>query len=43
MAFRCPWWNCPLEDVAEHQEADCERNGRDCYDCMTQVDEEEDA
>lgn len=36
--FFCSWWNCPLEDVAEHQQADCEKHGRDCFDCMEQAD-----
>lgn len=36
--FKCPWWDCLLEDVTEHQQADCEKNGMDCYDCMEQAD-----
>lgn len=35
--FKCPWWDCPLENVAEYQQEDCEKNGMDCYTCMDQA------
>lgn len=43
MPFYCKWWDCPLEDVSEHQAADCERNGKACLQCMEQADAEETA
>lgn len=43
MAFFCKWWNCPLEQVDEHQHDQCEADGRNCVRCMEQADEEEDA
>ena len=30
----CTWWDCPLEDVAEWQDADCEKNGMLCMTCQ---------
>ena len=41
MSFYCKWWDCPLEDVSEHQSADCERDGKTCLQCMEQADAEE--
>lgn len=40
MAFFCKWWNCPLEQVDEHQSEQCEKDGRTCVRCMEQADEE---
>lgn len=39
--FFCKWWDCPLEQVSEHQQEDCERDGMDCQKCMKQADEED--
>lgn len=41
MPFYCKWWDCLLEDVAEHQQVDCEKNGKTCLQCMEQADAEE--
>ena len=40
MSFYCKWWDCPLEDVTEHQQADCKKAGVDCLQCMEQADAE---
>jgi hypothetical protein len=41
MPFYCKWWDCQLEQVSEHQQADCEKNGMTCQQCMEQADDEE--
>ena len=41
MAFYCKWWDCPLEQVTEHQHEECQRDGMDCVQCMEQADEAE--
>lgn len=43
MSFYCKWWDCPLEEVTEHQDEECQKNGMDCARCMEQADEEESA
>lgn len=43
MPFYCKWWDCPLEDVSEHQQEECQKNGMNCVQCMEQADAEETA
>lgn len=38
--FNCPRWGCPLENVVEYQQKDCEKYGMDCWDCMEQAENE---
>ena len=41
MGFLCPWWDCQLENVSEYQQAECEKNGMNCNQCMKCAAEEE--
>ena len=42
----CRWYDKKLEDVAEHEQEECKRNGYDCTDCpeltLKEYDEEAD-
>lgn len=30
----CEWWDKCLEDVTEHEQEECEKNGQNCLDCI---------
>ena len=38
--FYCPYWNCPLGEVTDPQQAQCFALGKDCEACMEDAEEE---
>lgn len=40
MSFYYKYWDCPLEQVAEHQQENCAKHGMSCEQCMKQADED---